>query len=194
MVERARNGERLKAICKTLLVFLVFLAIPSPAHAMIELLPAFFAVTGLFIMATTMPVALLLKRLVLRRWCGPGAVLSWMPLVLVTCAEAVIMALCLVLWFSRIDSMLLPLKTGTESPFAPIFAVLAGSSILYSLLAFMPNLWLLSRIDARSDGGKKAESRLASAWLLSLPLPSVLVLCIFVLIALLALSPLTICV
>jgi hypothetical protein len=150
----------------------VCLAAPGPAFAMIERLPIFFAMTGMVVVLGTVPFAAMLKRLLMGVLFRQGAVVSWQALHLVTFAEAVIMACSFLLFLVSAGSRIVP-HGRVPIVFSGIFAC---SAILYSVVAMMPELWLLKRTQIPPDASGQPHDHPFNAWLLSLPTPFVMIL------------------
>jgi hypothetical protein len=159
---------------RVLPLVLLCLVAPTPAYAMIELLPVFFACAGLVVVLGSVPFAALLKRRLMGVLFQQGAVVSWKALYIVTCVEAAIMACSFLLFLVSMGSGVGP-HTQAGMVFSAIFAC---STILYSVVAMMPNLWLLKRTHMRSHDNGEPLDHPVTAWLLSLPTPVVMVLCV----------------
>jgi hypothetical protein len=166
----------------SMLVFLpVCLAYPTPAHAMIELMPSFLFVSTLLIMAMVALVSLFLKRFMIRRWFHQGAVPSWARVSVVTCAEAFIMIFSMYVVIARIE-LFPPGDAWEDFDCRPFFLQLfAIGALLYSIIAIIPNMWLLHDPSVPSGTDNAQGNNLIRAWLIGLPVPGILAMCVFVL-------------
>ncbi len=159
---------------RVLLTVLVCLITPAPAYAMIELLPAFFACAGVVVMLATVPFAALLKRRLLGMAFQGRAIVSWKAIYIVTCVEVAIMACSFLLFFASMSSRIIP----HGKPAIVFSAIFACSTVLYSVVAMMPNLWLLRHTHVQSQDNRESHDHPVTAWALSFPTPLVMVLCV----------------
>lgn len=171
----------MKPRTSTLLFLSICLAYPIPADAMIELMPSFFFVSTLLIMAIVAVVALFMKRFMIRRWFRQGAVPSWPRVGVVTCVEALIMIFSMYVVVARIE-LFPPGDVSEDFDCRPFFLQLfAIGALLYSIIAIIPNMWLLHDPSVPSGTDNAQGNNLIRAWLMGLPVPAILTMCLFVL-------------
>ena len=165
MLRRVRMNQR----NRVLLFLSLCLALPVPVYAMIELLPAAFATLGILLIILVVPIVVQVKRSLLALRFPDKPVVPWKRLCIVTVAEGAILGCAFLLFFVSMESWLVP-----NSGRAIMAVTFTYATILYSLIAVMPNLWLLSALEKEFHVSRESQRPSAFAWLLSLPFPFVL--------------------
>jgi hypothetical protein len=152
----------------TTLTMLTFLGLSSPCHAMIELLPFFFAGVALFTLAAGTLVGALLKAPILRLLTAGTARVSTSAIIGVAVGEFLILALSLFVCFHRMSSEAPAFR---DRGLAFLVVVFVCSTVLYAAIAVLPNLYLLGKGQARSETDGPQFQRMAYAALLAAPTP-----------------------
>jgi hypothetical protein len=146
--------------------------------AMIELLPAFFAASAVVGSAAAASAGALSKAACLRLFRPKGRRPSVRLLLGTALAETVIMSISLVLAFT----MVAPYATPQLESKAMFFAVLFSTSAVFHIaIAWIPNLYLLSRTSPAPNGTNNTFGDLVWAGLLASMTPCAVVLIVLVL-------------
>jgi hypothetical protein len=147
---------------------LTFLGLASPCHAMIELLPFFFAGVAVFTLAAGTLVGALLKAPILRLLTAGTVRVSTRAIIGVGVGEFLILALSLFMCVQRMSSDAAVFRHRGLTFLALVFVC---STVLYAAIAVLPNLYLLGEGRAPSESSSPRFQRVGHAALLAAPTP-----------------------
>jgi hypothetical protein len=171
-------GDTMSQTLMILFVLGLLLVFPQPSHAMIELMPAFFAIAIGGVILVGALIASIAKTLIIRRFAAGENLPSFKKISAVAVSDMITMSLASALAFTFVQASLVPANPHKTLVFVTFFLC---ATVIHVVIAVLPNSFLIESRAAGVASNEMALSEMALTAIFALSTPLVVfLLCLII--------------
>jgi hypothetical protein len=168
-----RLGDTISQSLMILLALSLLLVFPQDSYAMIELLPAFFAIAIGGVILIGALIASIVKTLIIRYLAAGEKLPSFKRIAAVAVSDMITMGLAATVALTLVQNSLVPANPHKALAFVTFFL---SATVIHMVIAFWPNSFLLESPARAVSQNETALSGMAMAAILALSTPLVVIL------------------